>query len=689
MNEKFNFRGSPTQNQDFYMVAVLKSDQIGNFISANTPFFDDLGDGGVDKYFFLCQNQYTTSTGNDYQRLYWSSDPDDFQKSTNLNHQNQGVVKMNSSVSNNNRFLQYRTTISRTPDRIPEPGIYKNFPVNLSRISGTEKGLPISFNVSGSNYNLDSSKLYYSIPYNISNSFAYTVPGFTAGAGNQISWVFRKIRGKGAPASNSSVTIPKPTVAGQQNDMVYNFVNLADLDTITGTSTSNFNYGSVKYDHVDVFTVQEDFGFTDNVLRISPYNNIFNNFPTHYSDIRIENNAGTSYNVIYYDKIVKNRDTAEIYLNSGTYSRGLIANNPSSDAYKDFEIREGNPLKITFNSRNDPECFCTIGSASDFSSYFDIYLIPVEENAKFPGGYVISNQNRFPICDSENLINGGEVFTPLIGNENLRFYNSKSRKPAQSDSEMVGVNANNYINGDCSTALTPVINMTKLFNYKRIYNLLFLNQIGSLNPLIWSQTGIPAFPTIAKHKNFPITFYTWDSWEAARNAYMYDYCTSNSFCGFCFGRNKSGENICFADSLTRKHASLTSSGNVMPPLANNERDVGSVNTGGKVFDFNIMVIVFGSLLGLISFLTILYFRNHWVKDPKHISFQIFIILFLFSLAVLIYMLGITNSIQLCQNNPSPSCPQFSNPTDEDDDCAYCTKWRTVNGILVNWRSDPY
>ena len=36
------------------------------------------------------------------------------------NHQNQGVVKMNSSVSNNTRYLQYRTTISRTTPNRPE-----------------------------------------------------------------------------------------------------------------------------------------------------------------------------------------------------------------------------------------------------------------------------------------------------------------------------------------------------------------------------------------------------------------------------------------------------------------------------------------------------------------------------------------------------------------------------------------
>ena len=31
MKEKFNFRGSPTETQDFYLLAVLPENQIKNF----------------------------------------------------------------------------------------------------------------------------------------------------------------------------------------------------------------------------------------------------------------------------------------------------------------------------------------------------------------------------------------------------------------------------------------------------------------------------------------------------------------------------------------------------------------------------------------------------------------------------------------------------------------------------------
>ena len=40
------------------------------------------------------------------KRLYWSCDPDDFQKNTNENVLNQGVVRMNLSTNGSNKFFK-------------------------------------------------------------------------------------------------------------------------------------------------------------------------------------------------------------------------------------------------------------------------------------------------------------------------------------------------------------------------------------------------------------------------------------------------------------------------------------------------------------------------------------------------------------------------------------------------------
>ena len=82
MNEKFNFRGFIKPKQDFYMLAVLDKNKVSNLVSKNSQNLEGLASNNVDKYFFLCQNQYEID-GKNYQRLYWSSDPDDFQKSKN------------------------------------------------------------------------------------------------------------------------------------------------------------------------------------------------------------------------------------------------------------------------------------------------------------------------------------------------------------------------------------------------------------------------------------------------------------------------------------------------------------------------------------------------------------------------------------------------------------------------------
>ena len=60
---------------------------------------------------------------------------------------------------------------------------------------------------------------------------------------------------------------------------------------------------------------------------------------------------------------------------------------------------------------------------------------------------------------------------------------------------------------DCSTISDPKFNLSKLRHYKKIYNLLMFNEIGSLNNKIWSNTGITSFPTIAMHKQ-PFTFFS-------------------------------------------------------------------------------------------------------------------------------------------------------------------------------------
>ena len=688
MNEKFNFRGPILEKNDFYMLAVLKKDEIHNFVINNSENFSELGQGNKDKYFFLCQNQYRNRDGDIFQRLYWSSDPDDFQKSKNENHLNQGVVRVNCNTVDSQSTLRYRTTFSNSSERIPEPGQYRNFGINLGNLTGEESSFNYTF-YRNKGYNLNNNNKYYSVPYTIKTDFSFVAGGVPTHTGNEIDWVFRKIIKKPSSSSEPNVTVPKPTTANGSS-FVYNFVDVGSMDTAPGTSDSYFNYGSVKYVHLEGMSTVSDFFEGSDKLVIGPYDSEISNFPQHFSDVRIENESGTSRSVIYYDSIIRNNDQAEFILNDATYSRGLLA--------EDFEISSGTSVKLTMNLRNDPDCFCKLSTTSDFNSYFDIYLLPVEEDAIFPGGHLITNHPFFPICDKEaSSKQGGKVFTPLydtsgLTSPNLSFYNDRSRLPFSNSNDMTAISSNNYISDDCSTSSDVKINTGKLNSYRKIYTLFFFNELGVLNPSIWSTTGLQAFPTIAKHASFPITFYTWKNWESARQGYMYDYCDTYNYCGFCYGQNINGGNNCYADHHTRKHAALTSSENILPPLATQSRysDGNTITESQDPSDqYQIGFYVFLGLYILWIVVTSLIYHHDSSNDmPTLGSLNLF--LGIIMLAVLVYMNSVISSINTCEKNQTASCPTFSNPNKGDDSNYYNYTYYTLpDGNTRPLLVDPY
>ena len=69
---------------------------------------------------------------------------------------------------------------------------------------------------------------------------------------------------------------------------------------------------------------------------------------------------------MYYNNLVKNHNTAEFYIQSSDYSKGLIGD--------DFEVENGDSLNIVLNTRNNPVCFFKLSPHSHFSDYFDIFL---------------------------------------------------------------------------------------------------------------------------------------------------------------------------------------------------------------------------------------------------------------------------------------------------------------------------
>ena len=121
---------------------------------------------------------------------------------------------------------------------------------------------------------------------------------------------------------------------------------------------------------------------------------------------------------------------------------------------------------------------------------------------------------------------------------------------------------------------------------------------GSLNigqqspavPQFWTLTGQTTHSNIASYTT-PLTFYAWSTYAEARAAFMFDYCTDNERCGYCYGKNTKGEEICFADSLTRRYASRTNKGSVNLPLTGHERATGTHSRPGKHLQTYVIVII--------------------------------------------------------------------------------------------------
>lgn len=612
MTEKFNFRGSPSSTQDFHMLAVLKNDdgQIDDFKTENSENFEHLEAAALqEKYFFLCLNQYQDSSNNHLERLYWSSDPDDFQKNDSYGYRNQGVARINLSNINGNNSLRYRSSFEGTRS-VTSQTVLKNFGNSMDRLSETDQPFPVTFTLKGSNKNLPDTEVYYSLPYSVINTFSLNSDKDHT-TYNNIEWIFRKIEASPDGVNGvSGIAVGKPTTTPNASN-IFNFVDITSLNTNAGTQASVFNYGSSKYYVASTATgptsdPESDIGFsvpdTDSIIK--------DYFPNTNSLMRIKKATDDDSTVIRYSSLITNGNGIDINIQSNVY-RGLLGTN--------FALLPAEGLSIYFNERNSSDCFTTLNNATNFSDIFDIYLIPTYENAIFPGGYLITNTQQFPTTchNSDNDYNRGLPLTPFT-TFNLKFFSHVSRLPFTSTEATNGImlgDPNTYVNCNVTTLERP--NIDKEEKYKEIYNLLMFSEVGtgvgSLNPNFWSTTGETSYPHIAKEGKLK-TFYTWDTIASARQSFMYDYCVDAETCGFCFGKNNSGELNCKADSSTRKNAVTTTSSNVKQPLTGTERANGTHSQPGSHLPrYAIIIIICVSVLVVI--LIIVFW---WEKRKKRL-----------------------------------------------------------------------
>ena len=509
------------------------------------------------------------------------------------------------SKNGGSTFLKYRTSFSG--QKVTSgTGSLENFGNNLSGLTGQEESFPVTFTPKYSK-NLNISSVYYSLPYEVANSNSLRFQT-SSSLYNNIEWVFRK---NTYSATEPGIAVSKPTTTpGHKN--VFSFVDIGSMDTVSVTSSSNFNYGSVRYTNVTT-TLNTEFTATSTTIKVS-HDSGFANFPHTNGLINITEGSEsslTSGTVVKYFKMVKNDTEIDFIVKDPAYSIGLTGsiNTP---------IDSGKNVTITLNQRNHEDCFNTLSAGAEFSTYFDIYLIPAEEYAYFPGGYQIKNSNIFSTSCSGSYY-GNSAVTPETGTNLLSFYSPDSRKPYTSSETMTY--PNHFIK--CSGSDPSSINQDKLNKYKKIYNLLLFYTLGSLQSNVWNLStsdptktlGMKAYPSIAEY-TVPLTFYAWNQHSEANSAYMFDYCDLNSVCGRCFGKNNQGESICHADFLTRKNAATTSSKNVKNPLTSG-RYTGS-HSEHQMPTWEIGAIATGSLFGVIflGFLFHKLWKERKLKERK-------------------------------------------------------------------------
>ena len=139
------------------------------------------------------------------------------------------------------------------------------------------------------------------------------------------------------------------------------------------------------------------------------------------------------------------------------------------------------------------------------------------------------------------------------------------------------------------------------------------------------KTGNPQYPNIAEkfssistNTGPRSTFYMWDTLAESTAGYMFNYCKGNQVCGRCYGNNKDAQNICFADSLTRKYAALSNTGNskVNMPLTGKERPTGThSNPGNHLPTFAIVIISILVVVICISVIAVIIVkRRKWREE---------------------------------------------------------------------------
>ena len=567
--KNFPFRGKINEyrgndiGKSFYIVG--KFTEEGALASHNTGIFENSGfttkQDLMDQNFVLCSNQYRNGNGYN-QRLYFSSDPHDYQIDRSNNSLNQGAANLIYTQDEGIINLRYMTYFdNRNKFR---QGDWKDIPINLDQIPMSDQVKSQNFIFNNNTYNLDNTSLYYSVPYEITQ-----IPKNNTSS-EDINFTFRGI----STSTIGSCTYFPETSFSKTH---FHLSNVEKINVWSGTSV----YIKTHPDHPDRYTltvpisgldpsttpglcILTDYHFNkNNVLKLHSFNNY------EYVHCNFLGTSGTDAIFNIYQR--------SLYDGESIPSTGLSG-----------------VSSITSELRNTRDNFGEISSEN-----LRYYLIPYEAYGYFTGGVNLQMFAETGDSTPGNL----KYFSTGVSSDNNVIYD-----PITSNG------SKNY------THLTTLRNLD-LNAYQKFYNYFVFLTSDYLKPTIWNTVSSNR---LGVNTGNDITKFTWSTTNEAYQAFAYNYCTKTPYetCGNCYGLNQFHQDSCYVSNETRGILTgATKSLQGTPPLSSSE-DLHDMSTSNNRilyfwwFFAMILILICYMLYTVYKIFTIEDYRERQTSESK-------------------------------------------------------------------------
>lgn len=580
----FPFRGkilkstSDTINSSFYLITRISENYNFSYLSTEnktelssmfplvfpTNNQTNAAFANLKKLFFvLCVSNNNDSS----QRMYFSADPNDFEKDLSNNSRSQGAAVVSFEEIKQKIFFRYTNLLAKKDQNGPPVLTYFSQKTNnISKVGSNVNSYVVTRSMDN-NTNTGPGMFYGNTGYSITESEI---------TGPRLSWTFRKIE---TPVSATD-----------------NYFSMLQ----------NENF---KYSKIETVTIPKN---NDNkVYIINKTLYLVTNSP---EIVKLPQNKGvlilkntTNFEIMLYNIMSKVSKEPPLFTADSTtpvyqfkLTNRMLRN--STVRYTDnFNGGEVTWTSIDFNLRNYHTNFSEIDQGDYYfngrsneetaANLFSFFAVPTTNDAYFTGGetlktlYIKLKKNFIPSPNTAPLIylvlsSKNDTTPSVVANPTL--------------STQTRINKN----------VVSLTSSTLMINFWAFYIL------GKFNTdTHWTNSGLTGYPTLGARRtsNSPGTIFTWNRTLDSLQGYMYDYCEKGQTCGDCWGLNNKNSQICLVTSKTREHVKNLSSTLIdlgIKPLGDSENFHNShneIDTGPR----NVYVYISTACSGILILFSII------------------------------------------------------------------------------------